>query len=88
MKLVPLFDRVGTVKAWADRSSGWISDLSGTVFALVSFDGVFDRTGAQIGWWYGDYIRDRYGRGVLFRPSTKIQSFHRPRLDKIPALQA
>jgi hypothetical protein len=35
--MIPLLDRTGTVKAWADRQTGWISDLTGKVFALVSF---------------------------------------------------
>ena len=68
MNLMPLMDRRGDVTAWADRNSGWVSDRIGKVFALVSFDSVFNQTGAQVGWWYGDHIRDRYGRVVLVRP--------------------
>jgi hypothetical protein len=40
MKLIPLLDRTGTTTAWADRQTGWVSDLTGKVFALVAFDGV------------------------------------------------
>ena len=54
MELMPLMDRRGDATAWADRNSGWVSDRIGNVFALVSFDSVFNQTGAQIGWWYGD----------------------------------
>jgi hypothetical protein len=50
----------------------------------VQFDGVFDRTGAQIGWWHGDYIQDRYGRVVLFRPHAIIQNLSMPQPKKIP----
>ena len=35
MKLIPLLDRTGTTKAWADRQTDWISDLTGKVLALV-----------------------------------------------------
>ena len=79
MNLMPLMDRRGNVTAWADRNSGWVSDQMGKVFALVWFDGVFNQRGAQIGGWYGDHIRDRYGRVVLVRPSTKIEDLNMPR---------
>ena len=72
MKLVPLLDRSGNVKAWADPGSGWIIDLAGKVFAFVSFDGIFTRRGIQIGWWLGDHIRNRYGHVVLSRPTRKL----------------
>ena len=84
MNLMPLLDRTGTTTAWADRQTGWVSDLEGKVFALVVFDGVFDRTGAQIGWWHGDYIQDRHGHVVLSRPSTKIENLSTPQPKKIP----
>jgi hypothetical protein len=84
MKLIPLLDRTGTTKAWADRQTGWVSDLKGKVFALVAFDSVFDRTGAHIGWWHGDYIQDRHGHVVLFRPGTKIENLSTPQSKKIP----
>ena len=74
MTLVPLLDRAGTTKAWADRQTGWISDLTGKVFALVSFDGVFDRGGAQVAWWNDNYISDRHGHVVLYRPNARIQN--------------
>jgi hypothetical protein len=83
MKLVPLLDHSGHVKAWADRRSGWICNLAGNVFARVAFDGVFNLAGAQIGWWYGDHLRDRYGRVVLSRRSTKIEGLNMPRSEKI-----
>ena len=84
MKLIPLLDRTGSTKAWADRTSGWISDLTGKVLALVAFDGVFDRTGAQIGWWQGDYIADRYGHIVLSRLRPRIVKVTMPQPKKIP----
>ena len=86
MNLMPLMDRRGNVTAWADRNSGWVSDQIGKVFALVWFDGVFNQTGAQIGWWYGDHIRDRYGRVVLVQPSTKIEDLNMPRPNEISTI--
>jgi hypothetical protein len=84
MKLIPLLDRSGNTRAWADRRTGWIADLTGRVFALVAGDGFFHRTGAQIGWWHGDYVYDRYGRVLLFRPGRKIENLNMPRLQRIP----
>jgi hypothetical protein len=84
MKLIPLLDRTGTVKAWADRQTDWISDLTGKVFALVWFDGVFNRSGAQVGWWRGDYIQDRFGRIVLCRLNARIQGLSMPQPKQIP----
>jgi hypothetical protein len=84
MKLVPLLDRSGRVRAWANPKTGWIWNLVGNVFALVAFDGVFNFAGSQIGWWYGDHLRDRYGRVVLSRRSTKIEGLNMPRSEKIP----
>jgi hypothetical protein len=84
MNSMPLMDRRGNVTAWADRNSGWVSDQMGKVFALVWFDGVFNQRGAQIGGWYGDHIRDRYGRVVMVRPGTKIEDLNLPRPNKIP----
>jgi hypothetical protein len=84
MKLIPLLDRTGNTRAWADRRTGWIANLAGRVFALVAWDGFFDRTGAQIGWWHGDYVYDRYGRVVLFRVGRKIGNLNIPRSRPIP----
>jgi hypothetical protein len=84
MKLIPLLDSTGTVKAWADRQTGWISDLTGRVFAFVKFDGVFSRTGAQIGWFGDGYIQDRLGRAVLFLSGRKIDHLTMPQSQKIP----
>jgi len=84
MKLVPLLDRSGNVKAWANPKSGWIWNWAGNVFALIAFDGVFNLAGSQIGWWFGDHLRDRYGRVVLSRRSTKIDGLNMPRSEKIP----
>jgi hypothetical protein len=84
MKLIPLLDRTGTTKAWADRQTRWIGDLNGKVFALVSFDGVFDRGGAQVGWWHDTYISDRHGHVVLYRPNARIQNLSMPQRKKIP----
>jgi hypothetical protein len=85
MPLIPLIDRTGAVRAWADRS-GWICNPTGGASLLIAFDGVFAASsGAQIGWWYGDHIRNRYGQVVLARPSAKIEGLAAtPRTKKIP----
>ena len=72
MKIIPLIDRTGNVRAWADPETSWIIDLTGKAFAFVSFDGIFDRQGIQVGWWQGDNIRNRYGYVVLIRPDVTI----------------
>lgn len=46
--LIPLIDRTGAVKAWADRVSGWICNPIGSVFALTEFDAVFAFSGTQM----------------------------------------
>jgi hypothetical protein len=84
MKLIPLIDRTGAVRAWADRKTGWTCNPTGSVFLLIAFDGVFRFTGEQVGWFYGDHIRDRYGRVVLSRPNAKIEGLIMPRPEKIP----
>jgi len=84
MNLIPLIDRTGAVRAWADRKSGWICNPTGSVFLLIAFDGVFRFAGEQIGWFYGDHIRDRYGRVVLARPGAKIDGLSMPRPKKSP----
>jgi hypothetical protein len=82
--MFPLLDRTGITKAWADRQTAWISDLTGRVFALVWCDGVFDRGGAQVGWWHGNYILGRHGHLVLYRPNARIQNLSMPQARKIP----
>jgi len=84
MKLVPLLDRSGNVKAWADPGSDWIIDLAGKVFAFVSFDGIFTRRGIQIGWWLGDHIRNRYGHVVLSRRNAEIDGIKIPLPKRLP----
>jgi len=84
MNLIPLMDRTGTVKAWAEPQSGWVCNLKGSVFAVITFDAVFTMSGVQIGWWFGDHVRDRYGCVVLARLSTKIEGLNMPRREKVP----
>jgi hypothetical protein len=50
----------------------------------VAFDGVFDRTGAQIGWWHGDYIQNRFGHVILSRPRPRIVKVTMPQPKQIP----
>ena len=84
MKLLPLMDRIGDTRAWVDRHSGWISDLTGNVFAFVKFYGVFSRTGAQIGWFGDGYIQDRLGCVVLFISGKRIEHLVMPSPRRIP----
>ena len=84
MKLIPFVDRFGAVRAWADRRSGFVSNPAGNPFALIEFDAVFRFSGSQIGWWFGDHIRDRYGQVVLARPSAKIDGLVVPRPQEGP----
>ena len=39
MKLLPLLDRTGNIKFWADPRSGWMNDLDGNAIALIAVDG-------------------------------------------------
>jgi hypothetical protein len=38
MKLLPLIDRTGSVKFWADPRSSWMVDLDGYAVALIAVD--------------------------------------------------
>ncbi len=48
-QLIPLIDRTGAVRAWAERKPGWSCDLTGNALAFVAFDSVVNFSGAQIG---------------------------------------
>jgi hypothetical protein len=84
MQLIPLVDRFGAVRAWADRRSGLVSNPAAHPFALIKFDALFRFSGTQIGWWFGDHIRDRYGRVVLARPKAKVGGLAMPGPQKSP----
>ena len=79
MPLVPLLDRTGELRAWADRKSGWVFNPIGNAFALVEFDGFFRFYGTQLGWFYGDHVRDRQGKVFLARPSSLLKNLARPK---------
>jgi hypothetical protein len=49
MKLLPLLDRSGNVKFWADPRSGWMTDLDGNGVSLIAVDAVYDTNGVQLG---------------------------------------
>jgi len=85
MKLIPLIDRTGIVRAWVDRSSGWICNLSGDAIALIEFDGVFkaQAIAEQIGWFDG-VIRNRRGQVVLIQPNSVIDGLVMPRAQRLP----
>jgi hypothetical protein len=78
MKLLPLLDRTGNVKFWADPRSSWMVDLDGNAVALIAVDAVYDGNGIQLGWWYGDHLRNRNGQVVLFVFRSKIEGLTMP----------
>jgi hypothetical protein len=84
MNPLPFSDSTGKVKAWLDRKSNWVFDLGGDAFSLISGDSWFNRTGAQIGWWYGDHLRDRRGRVVLVRSGVGIAGIRIPPHATVP----
>ena len=90
MKLLPLLDRTGNVKLWADPRTGWMTDLNGNAVALIAVDAVYDRNGVQLGWWYGDHIRNRNGQVVLFVSRCKIEGLTMPAekpISRVPTLR-
>jgi hypothetical protein len=78
MKLLPLLDRTGKVKFWADPRSSWMTDLDGNAVALIAVDAVYDKAGSQLGWWYGDHCRNKIGPVVLFVSRSKIDGLTMP----------
>ena len=84
MTLVPFVDREGIVQLWADRKSNWLVDPTGKPFALIHCDGIFNRAGHQIGWWYGDHYTDARGRIVLVRRNAKLDGVPLPRHVPLP----
>ena len=78
MKLLPLLDRTGNVRVWADPRSSWMVDLDGNAVGLIAVDAVYDRNGVQLGWWYGDHLRNRNGQVVLFVSRSKIEGLMMP----------
>ena len=90
MKLLPLLDRTGNVKYWADPRSSWMTNLTGDTVAFIAVDAVDDKTGFQLGWWYGDHIRNRNGQVVLFVSHSKIDGLTMPAekpVSRVPTLQ-
>ena len=90
MKLLPLLDRTGSVKFWADPRSSWMGDLDGNAVALIAVDAAYDRNGVQLGWWYGDHLRNRNGQVVLFVFRSKIEGLMMPAekpISRVPTLR-
>jgi len=90
MKLLPLLDRTGSVKFWADPRSSWMGDLDGNAVALIAVDAAYDRNGVQLGWWYGDHLRNRNGQVVLFVFRSKIEGLMMPAekpISRMPTLR-
>ena len=90
MKLLPLLDRTGNVKFWADPRSSWMVDLDGNAVALIAVDAVYGKTGVQLGWWYGDHLRNRNGQVVLFVSRSKIEGLMMPAekpISRVPILR-
>ena len=90
MKLLPLLDRTGNVKFWADPRSSWMVDLDGNAVGLIAVDAVYDRNGVQLGWWYRDHLRNRNGQVVLFVSHSKIEGLIMPAekpISRVPILR-
>ena len=90
MKLLPLLDRTGNVRFWADPRSCWMVDLDGNAVALIAVDAVYDSDGVQLGWWYGDHLRNRNGQVVLFVSRSKIDGLIMPAekpISRMPTLR-
>jgi len=49
MKLLPLLDRTGNVKYWADPRSSWMTNLTSDTVAFIAVDAVYDKTGFSSG---------------------------------------
>jgi hypothetical protein len=78
------------VKLWADPRSSWMVDLDGNAVGLIAVDAVYDRNGVQLGWWYGDHLRNRNGQVVLFVSHTKIEGLMMPAekpVSRVPTLR-
>jgi hypothetical protein len=90
MRLLPLLDKTGNVKFWVDPRSGWVIDLDGNAVALIAVDAVYGRDGVQLGWWYGDHLRNRNGQAVLFVSRSKIEGLTMPAekpISRMPTLR-
>jgi len=65
-------------------------DLDGNAVALIAVDAVYDRDGIQLGWWYGDHLRNRNGQVVLFVSRSKIEGLMMPAenpISRVPTLR-
>jgi hypothetical protein len=65
-------------------------DLDGKAVALIVVDAVYGRTGIQLGWWYGDHLRNRNGQVVLFVSRSKIEGLMMPPekpISRVPTLR-
>jgi hypothetical protein len=65
-------------------------DLDGNAVGLIAVDAVYDRNGVQLGWWYGDHLRNRNGQVVLFVSRSKIDGLVMPAekpISRVPTLR-
>jgi hypothetical protein len=65
-------------------------DLDGNAVGLIAVDAVYDRNGVQLGWWYGDHLRNRNGQVVLFVSRSKIDGLMMPAekpISRVPTLR-
>jgi len=65
-------------------------DLDGNAVGLIAVDAVYDRNGVQLGWWYGDHLRNKNGQVVLFVFRSKIEGLMMPAekpISRLPALR-
>jgi hypothetical protein len=65
-------------------------DLDGNAVGLIVVDAVYDRNGVQLGWWYGDHLRNRNSQVVLFVSRSKIEGVMMPAekpISRMPTLR-
>jgi hypothetical protein len=79
-----LHDKSGNVVAWYDRPNGDIVDLSGNHIAFVDEDSVYNYSGAHIGWWQSDHVRDSQGSVSVFTKNATGLGIYAPYLSYEP----
>ena len=73
MKPIPFVDHSGETIAWVSREQQTLHDANGSHFAWIVCNGVFAQSGQQIGYWFGNMIRDLNGLVLLVMPSANIE---------------
>jgi len=67
-----LYDRIGSIHAWLDATTGRIVSRSGARLAWVSGERLRGLDGRQIGWWREGCVCDLAGAVALFTVAGKL----------------